>query len=86
MAKKKKKSSICLLFTLHASHQTTNYPKTIKSVLTQTHIKILKKHKHQTQNLRIISPFGSVPVKKARKARNAGIVAHSVDLSTPDFF
>ena len=26
--------SICLLFTLHASHQTTNYPKTTKSILT----------------------------------------------------
>ena len=31
---------------LHASHQTTNYPKNRKSVLTQTHI---KKNTHQTQ-------------------------------------
>ena len=34
-----KQCSVCLLLTLHASHQTTNYPKTTKSVLTQTHIK-----------------------------------------------
>ena len=33
------KFSICLLFTLHTSHQTTNYPQTTKSVLTQTHVK-----------------------------------------------
>ena len=29
-----KQCSICHLFTLHVSHQTTNYPKTTKSVLT----------------------------------------------------
>ena len=63
-----KQSSICLLLTLHASHQTTNYPKTTESVLTQTHIK-QKIHKHQTQNFRRVDPFSIAPVKKAHKAR-----------------
>ena len=30
-----KQYSICLLFTVHASHHTTNYPKTTKSVPAQ---------------------------------------------------
>ena len=57
-----KHCSICLLFTLHASHQTTDYPKTTKSVLTQTHMK----HKIFEE---LISPFGIAPVEKAHKAR-----------------
>ena len=60
------KRSICLLFTLHASHLTANYPKNTKSVLSQTHIK-QKIHKHQTQNFQGISPFGIAPVKKINK-------------------
>ena len=30
----KKQCSVCLLFALHAGHQTANYPKTTKSVMT----------------------------------------------------
>ena len=58
------KCSIYLLFTLHASHQTTNCPQNTKSVLTQTYIK-QKTHKHQTQHFRRIIPFVIAPVKKA---------------------
>ena len=32
-----------------------------------------------------MSPFGIAPVKKAHKARHAGIMDHSVHLSIPDF-
>ena len=49
------------------SHQTTSYPKTTKSVLTQIYIKII--HKHQIENFRGTSPFGITPVKNAHKAR-----------------
>ena len=35
--------SICLILTLHASHQTTNCPKATKSVLTQIYIKYTRK-------------------------------------------
>ena len=55
-----------LLFTLHASHQTTNYPETTKPALTQTHLK-QKIHKRQTQNFRRSSPFGIASVKKKKK-------------------
>ena len=80
--------SICLLFTLHASHQTTDYPETTKLVPTQTHIKQNnnKIHKHQTQNFRRISPFELPLLKKHTRRGHAGIVDHSVDLSIPDFF
>ena len=76
------------LFTLHASHQTTNYRKATKSVLTQIYIK-QKINKHQTQNFRGICFFGIATVKKKKKhirLGHAGIVDHSVDLSIPDFF
>ena len=79
-----KQCSICLLFTLHASHQTKSYSKTTKSVLTQVYMKNI--HKHQTQHFRRITPFGITPVKKKHKRLgHAGIVDHSVDLSIPDF-
>ena len=58
-----KKQCSTHLFTLHASHQTTNHPQTTKSGMTQIYIK------HRTQNFRRISPFGITPVEKARKAR-----------------
>ena len=62
----KKHCSICLpFFTQHASHQTTNYPKTTKSVLTQMY----RKHKQPSNNFFFISPFSIAPVKKVRKAR-----------------
>ena len=63
-----KKCSICLLFILHASHQTTNYPKTTKTVMTQIYIK-QNIHKHRTQSFRRISPFGITPVEKVHTAR-----------------
>ena len=63
-----KQTSICLLFTMHTNHQTTNSLKTTKSVPTQIYIK-QNIHKHQTHNFRRISPFGIAPVKKALKAR-----------------
>ena len=78
-----KQTSICLLFTLHTSHQTTNSLKPIKSVLTQIYIK-QNIHKRQTQNFRGISPFGIALLKKHRRLGHAGIVNHSVDLSIPD--
>ena len=53
---------------MHTSHQTTNSPKTTKSVQTQIYIK-QNIHKHQTQNFWGISPFGMAPVKKAHMAR-----------------
>ena len=56
------------MFNLRASHQTTNYSKTTKSVLyTNLHKQNIRKHR--TQNFRGISPFGITPVKKAHKAR-----------------
>ena len=58
---------------------------TTKSVLTKIYIK-QNINKHQTQNFQRISPFGITPVKKkAHKARHAGIVDHSVNLSIQDF-
>ena len=48
------------------SHQTTNSPKYHKISLTQIYIK-QNIHKHQTQNVQRISPFGTAPVKKAHK-------------------
>ena len=36
--------------------------------MTQIHIK-QNMHKHRTQNVRRISPFGTTPVEKAHKAR-----------------
>ena len=63
-----KQTSICLLFTLHAGHQTTNSPKTTKSVLKQTYTK-QNIHKHQTQNFWRINPISIAPVKKAHKDR-----------------
>ena len=82
------KYSICLLFTLQTSHQTTNYPKTTKSVLTQTHTKQTTtttksniKHKILEELVPSVSPLS----KKYIRLRHAGIVDHSVDLSIPDF-
>ena len=60
---KNKLQSVSCLKTMHTSHQTTNSPKTTKSVPTQMYIK-QNIHKHQTQNFRRISPFGIAPVKK----------------------
>ena len=63
-----KQTSVCPLYTLHPSHQTTNSLKTTESVLTQIYIK-QDIHKHQTQNFWRISPFGIAPLKKTQKAR-----------------
>ena len=80
-----KQTSICLLFTLHTSHQTINSPKTTKSVLTQifihnktyTHIK----HKLSEELVPSVLPL----LKKHIRLGHAGIMDHSVDLSIPDF-
>ena len=71
---------------MHASHQTTDYPKTTKSVLTQSCIK-QNIHKHQQQHFFFeeIVPSGSPLLKKHIALGHAGIVDHSVDLSIPDF-
>ena len=61
-------SRLKTMFNLSPSHQTTNYPWTTKSVLTQIYIK-QNIHKHRTQHFRRISPFGITPVEKAHKAR-----------------
>ena len=63
-----KPGSICLLFTLHASHQTTNYPKTKKSVL------YTKQHKTKDTNIKHkmfekLVPSVLLLLKKALKAR-----------------
>ena len=79
-----KETSICLLFTLHASHQATDFQKITKSVPTRIYIK-QNTRKHQTQHFRRNSPFGIAPVKKHIRLGHAGIVDHSVDLSMPDF-
>ena len=52
--------------------------------MTQIYIK-QNIHKHRTQNVRRISPFGITPLKKHIRLGHAGIVDHSVDLSIPDF-
>ena len=57
-----------LLLTLHASHQTTNYPKNHEISPDTSHIK-QKLNKHQTQNFQRISPFSICPFKNAHKAR-----------------
>ena len=62
-----KQTSICLLFTLHTRHQTTNSPKTTESVLTKIYIK-QNIHKHRTQIFQRISPFGIASVKTKQKA------------------
>ena len=79
-----KQTSISLLFTLHTCLQTTNYPKTTKSVLSQIYIK-QSIHKYQTKFSKNY-PFSIAPVKKKKHIRlgHAGIVDHSVNLSTPD--
>ena len=65
-----KQCSICLLLSLNESHQTTNYPnKKHKIGPDIIPPKKTNKHKHQTQNVRGISPLGIAPVKKAHKAR-----------------
>ena len=63
-----KETSICLLFTLHTSHQTTNSLKNTQLVLTQIYTEE-NIHKRQTLNFRRISPFGITPVKNAHRAR-----------------
>ena len=74
-----KQCSICFLFTLHASRQTTNYPQTTESVLTQTNIK-QKIHKHQTQNFQRISPFDNAIVNEAKTfARKIKNITHTVN-------
>ena len=79
---------ICLLFTLHARHQTTNYSTNTKSVL-YTNL-----HKNKTYTnighkiFEELVPSVSSQLKKKKKhirLGNAGIVDHSVDLSIPDF-
>ena len=63
-----KQTSICLLFTLHTSHQTTNSQKNKKSVLTQFYInKTYTNIKYRI--FKELIPFGITPVKKAPKAR-----------------
>ena len=62
-----KQTSICLPFTLHTSHQTTDSLKTTKSVLTQVYLK-QNIHKRQTQNFRRISPdSGTVSIKNTKR-------------------
>ena len=56
--------SLSLLFTLHASHQTTNYPKTTKSAMTQIHRK-----QTQTQNDRKASSKENQKNKHQRKKK-----------------
>ena len=75
-----KQSSICLPFTMHVSHQITNFQKTLKSVLAQIYIK-QNIHKHQTQTFRTVIPLGIAFIKKKKHIRlgHAGIVDHSVD-------
>ena len=67
-----KQCSVCLLFTLHASLQTTNYPKTTKSALTKIPHKT-KNTQTSNTNLGRIRPFGIAPINffflKAHKAR-----------------
>ena len=57
---------------------------TTKSVMTQIYIK-QNIHKHRTSNFRRLVPSVSHLLKKHIKLGHAGIVDHSVDLSTPDF-
>ena len=63
--------SLSLLFTLHASHQTTNLPKTTKSAQTQIH----RKHT-QTQNGRKTSSKENKKNKHHRKKKD-GPKAHN---------
>ena len=81
-----KQTSICLLFTLHTSHQTTNSSKTTKSFLTQIYIsnKTCTNIKHKI--FKELVPLVLPPLKKHIRPGHAGIVDHSVDLSIPDFF
>ena len=60
-----------MLFTLHASHQSTNYPKTQKSVLTQICIK-QPIHKHQTQIFKELVPSVSPLLKKHIRLGHTG--------------
>ena len=71
-----KQTSICILFTLHTSHQTTNSPKTTKSVPTQIYIK-QNIHKHQTQNVQGIDDL------QKRRGRTLSKCSRAVRHSCP---
>ena len=73
------------IYTLHASHQTTNHAQTTKSGMTQTHTK-QNIHKHRTQIFAELVPSVSPLLKKHIRLGHAGIADHSVDLSIPIFF
>ena len=75
-------SVVVVFFTQRASHQTTNYPQTTKSVLTQMY----KKHTNIKQHFFCEELVPSVLplLKKHIRLGHAGIVDHSVDLSLPD--
>ena len=81
-----KQTSICLLFILHTSHQTTNSLKSITSVLTQIYV---KQNIHtQTWNKiseELVPSVLPLLKKKNIKLGHAGIVDHSVNLSMSDF-
>ena len=63
-----KQTSVCLLFTLHTSHE-TKFSKTNKQTSKQTHIISPDTNLHQTKytqtSFRRSSPFGIAPVKKS---------------------
>ena len=81
----KKQCSICLLFTLHASHQTTNYPKVTKSVLSQSHIKQKKFTNINHKIFKELVPSVLRPDKKHIRLGLVGIKDHSINLLIPDF-
>ena len=92
---------ICLLLTLHTSHQTTNYlspidsshkssnhklPQNTKSVLTQIYI-YNKRYTDIEHNIfEELVPSVLPLLKKHVRLGHASIVNHSVNLSIPDFF
>ena len=68
---------------LHTSHQTTHYPQTTKSVLTQICInKTYTNIEHKI--FEELVPSVSPRLKKHIRLGHARIVDHSVDLSIPD--
>ena len=82
-----KQTSVCLLFTLHASHQTTNSPKTTTSVPTHNYLhKTYTNIKHNIFEALVPSVLPLLKKKKKHiRLGHAGIVDHSVDLLTPAF-
>ena len=68
---------------MHRRHQTTNSPKTTKSVPTQIYInKIYTNTKHKTFEELVLSVLSLL--KRHIRLEHTGIVDHSVDLSMPD--